>query len=106
MTIQRPTPIRPHVDSWQSLQDWIDKRLEDIEAHLGDEETMQSIGLGGEARLTSRRTELLDVAWAIGPMLAAEQADRQEAATDDSEQAAWRDDPSLGAGGSVEAYRG
>lgn len=90
MTIQRPTPIRPQIESWQDLQAWIDKRLENIESDLGDDETMQSIGDRGEARLTSRRSELLDVAFAIAPMVAAEQVERERVAAEDSTEAAYK----------------
>lgn len=88
MTIQqRPIPLRAHIESWSDLSAWCDKRLESIETDLADGETVQSVG--GRV-LEAKRAVLLDLAWAIGPMVAAEQAERQQAAAEDHVDAAYR----------------
>lgn len=92
MTIQqRPTPLRPQIDSWTELSKWVDKRLESVESDLADGETMQSLGQHGEARLKERRATLLDFAWAIGPMVAAEEAEHEQVAAEDSVEQQFKD---------------
>lgn len=51
-------------DSGDPLLAYIDQRLANVEAELGDDETLQSIGRDAAARLRERRATLLDVrAW-------------------------------------------
>ena len=81
----------PPITSWGDLSAWVDRHLEAVESDLGDDETLQSIGYFGEARLKERRATLLDVAWAIGHMVGVEQAERQTLAAEDSVEAQWRE---------------
>lgn len=90
MTVQpRPQPLHPPVDSFLSLQAWIDRRLRSIESDLGDDETMQALGRDGAVKLQERRATLQDVAHAIFDALTAEETDLAAMlATDD---ARWRE---------------
>lgn len=50
------THLRP--DTTERLLAWIDRRLADIESDLGDDETLQSLGLHGRVKLHERRDTL------------------------------------------------
>ncbi|HYI66338.1 MAG TPA: hypothetical protein VEW95_05405 [Candidatus Limnocylindrales bacterium] len=86
-----PPPARQPAESFADVQAYIDHQLECIESDLGDGETMQHLGIHGTARLQEKRATLLDIQWLIRGAVAAEAADRQQAAADDSVEQQYRD---------------
>lgn len=98
----RPVALHPQVESFLELQSLLDVRLAAIEHDLADDETAAAMGM----RLKERRAVYLDIAWAIREVVAHEADDLQAMLAVDAEEARWKDDPSLGAGASVEAFRG
>ena len=52
------TAPKTRITSWDA---YIDRLLADVEADLGDDETMQSLGLHGRVRLHERRAVLQDI---------------------------------------------
>ncbi|MCC6619451.1 MAG: hypothetical protein IT341_10495 [Chloroflexi bacterium] len=103
MTIaRRATPLHPSVFTFAELEDLLVKRIDSEQAACFDGETIDHIGQTAhhraEGRLSAYQTVREYIAAAV-----AEEADeraRERAIEVDLE------DPSLGAGGAVEAYRG
>ena len=94
------------IESWSDLDAWLIRRTTDFAADFGDDETAQSIGVSAQDRSRGRVAMLTEVRAGIAPMVAAERADQYRSAAEDADESTWRDDPSLGAGASVEAFRG
>lgn len=103
---QRPTPLHPPVETFPELAAWLVRRIDSLSADYNDPETQASIGLDASKRSQARVSAYRDVLYEISPQILREIADQRQAAADDADENKWRDDPSLGAGGSVEAYRG
>lgn len=88
---QRPTPLHPSVESWTELQAWIDKQLENIDSSLGDDETLQSIGPKGQARLGTRWALLTDIAEMIHCNVVDEADEAARTAYEEAAEAEYRE---------------
>jgi hypothetical protein len=87
MTVHIHAAPVPAVDSFTSLQDWLDARLALVEEDLADGETAQAMG----SRLRERRATLLDVVHVIQEAVAIEKQEQATVSAELAGEAAWRE---------------
>lgn len=89
--VVRPRLVEPSIDTFADLDAWLAKRIANVDADLGDDETMQSLGRDGQVRLTERRAELRNVRHVIASAVAAERDERATVAHEDAVEQQYRD---------------
>ena len=102
----QPRVFSPLIDNFIELDAFLRGAIINANVVLEDGETAAHAGAGAQDRARGRIAAYDQVRREIAHLVERERDERAAEVAAESEEARWRDDPSLGAGASVEAYRG
>ena len=104
MPAVQPRVFSPLIDNWVELDAFLRGAIINANVVLEDDETAQSAGAGAQDRARGRIAAYDQVRREIAHLVEQERDERSRDWLDPSDGSSH--DPSLGAGASVEAYRG